>query len=73
MKEHEVGNPAFDFTEAIKRYKTRGWELHSFCTDETLSYHLLNCETVNDTPANREIYYNSLRNHILKLHDSGEL
>lgn len=63
----------FDFTDAVKRFEEGSFELDNFCSDESLSYHLINNKTIKDTKENRELYYLSLRNHIEKLQSSGNL
>lgn len=63
----------FDFTDAVKRFKEGAFELDNFCSDESLSYHLLNHSTIEDTKENRELYYLSLRRHIQHLESKGEL
>ena len=63
----------FDFIDAVKRFKEGSFEIDNFCSDESLSYHLINNKTIEDTKENRELYYLSLRNHIERLQASGNL
>ena len=63
----------FDFTDAVKRFKEGSYDLDNFCSDESLSYHLMNYKNIEDTKENRELYYLSLRRHIETLQLKGEL
>lgn len=63
----------FDFTDAVKRFKEGSYDLDNFCSDESLSYHLMNYKSIEDTKENRELYYLSLRRHIETLQLNGEL
>ena len=63
----------FDFTDAVKRFKEGSFELDNFCSDESLSHHLINNKTIEDTKENRELYYLSLRSHIKNLQATEKL
>jgi len=57
----------FNYSDAVKRFEGGSFDLDSFCSDETLSFYLLNSDRVIDSKENREIYYLGLRKHLLTL------